>query len=278
MRYLKKFLQFRNFNVVNNGSVLLALCDYYARTTSQSPFDVIVTLLLRHMSARRPGRSPVSQDDPREHFVIFIFRFRQTRFTSTIVDLKQKVLDVVELQRTLGVCSCHIPCNKKCCNLMITQCDENSFSVLLAVCEGNPPHKGSVMWKTFPCHHVTISSVFSALWEQYLTHWGRVTHICVNNPTIIGSDNGLSPSRRQAIIWTNAGILLIETLGTNFSEILIEILTFSFKKMRLKVSSAKRRPFCLGLNVLVKSRSYVAGVASAQLQWHLLNLNGGFFW
>ena len=56
--------------------------------------------------------------------------------------------------------------------------------------------------------------------------------------------------RRQAIIWTNAGILLIGPLGTNFSEILIEILTFSFKKMRLKVLSAKRRPFCLGLNVL----------------------------
>ena len=37
---------------------------------------------------------------------------------------------------------------------------------------------------------------------------------------------------------------------TNFSEILIEILAFSFRKMRLKVSSAKRRPFCLGLNVL----------------------------
>ena len=43
--------------------------------------------------------------------------------------------------------------------------------------------------------------------------------------TIIGSDNGLSPGRRQAIIWTNAGtcILLIGPLGTNFSEILIEI-------------------------------------------------------
>ena len=33
--------------------------------------------------------------------------------------------------------------------------------------------------------------------------------------TIIGSDNGLSPGRRQAIIWTNAGILLIEPLRTN---------------------------------------------------------------
>ena len=83
-----------------------------------------------------------------------------------------------------------------------------------------------------------------------LTHWGWVTHICVSKQTIIGSDNGLSPDRRQAIIWTNAGLLLIWPLRTNFSEILIEILTFSFKKVRLKVSSAKRRPFCLGLNVL----------------------------
>ena len=77
-----------------------------------------------------------------------------------------------------------------------------------------------------------------------------MTHICVGNLTIIGSDNGLSPGRRQAIIWTNAGILLRRPLGTNFSEFLVEILIFSFKKMRLKVSSAKRRPFCLGLNVL----------------------------
>ena len=83
-----------------------------------------------------------------------------------------------------------------------------------------------------------------------LTHWDRVTHICVSKLTIIGTNNGLSPGRRQAIIWTNAGILLIGHLGTNFSEILIRIHTFSFKKMHLKMSSAKWRPFCLGLNVL----------------------------
>ena len=82
-----------------------------------------------------------------------------------------------------------------------------------------------------------------------LTHWGRVTHICVVKLTITVSDNGLSPRRRQAIIWTNAGILLIGPLGTNFIEILIGIQTFSFKKMHLKMSSAKWRPFCLGLNV-----------------------------
>ena len=83
----------------------------------------------------------------------------------------------------------------------------------------------------------------------WLTHWGWVTHICIGQLTIIGSDNGLSPGRRQAIIWTNDGILLIGPSGTNFSEILIGIQTFSFKKMHLKITSAKWRPFCLCLNV-----------------------------
>ena len=49
-------------------------------------------------------------------------------------------------------------------------------------------------------------------------------HICVSKLTIIGSDNG---------------ILLIGHLGTNSSEILIEIYTFSFKIMHLKMSSGK---------------------------------------
>ena len=86
-----------------------------------------------------------------------------------------------------------------------------------------------------------------------LTHWGRVTHIYVGELTIIVSDNGLSPGRRQAIVSTNDGILLIGPYGTNFNEILIEILIFSFTKMSLKVSSAKLRPFCLGLNVLTEA-------------------------
>ena len=80
-----------------------------------------------------------------------------------------------------------------------------------------------------------------------------MTHICVRNLTIIGSDNGLSPGRHQAINWTNAGILLIGPLGTDFSEITIGIQTFSFKEMHLKMPYAKWRPFCLGLNVLIKA-------------------------
>ena len=96
----------------------------------------------------------------------------------------------------------------------------------------------------------TKNHIFHSMDETDQRCWGRVTHICVNKLTILGSDNGLSPDRRQTIIWTNAGILLIGPLRTNFSEMLIEIRTFSFKKMHLKMSSGKWRPFCLGLNVL----------------------------
>ena len=75
----------------------------------------------------------------------------------------------------------------------------------------------------YHCHWtLLIRHVYESKWHQ-LTHWGWVTHICVSKLTIIGSDNVLSPGRRQAIIWTNAGILLIRTLGTNFCEILSKI-------------------------------------------------------
>ena len=53
--------------------------------------------------------------------------------------------------------------------------------------------------------------------RNVLTHWGRVTHICVSKLTIIGSDNGLSPGRRQVSISTDAGILLIGLLGKKTS-------------------------------------------------------------
>ena len=85
---------------------------------------------------------------------------------------------------------------------------------------------------------------------SFLTHWCRVTHMCDSKLTIMGSDNGLLPGRRQAIIWTNVGMLLIQTLGTIFCEIFSEIPTFLFKKMHLKMSSGKWWPSCHGLNVL----------------------------
>ena len=89
-------------------------------------------------------------------------------------------------------------------------------------------------------------------------------HIYVGNLTIIDSDNGLSPGRRQAITCTNVGILLIGPLATNCGEMLIEIHTFSFKKIHLKMSTGKWRPFCLGLNVLI-SHTLISTLASVIL-------------
>ena len=77
-----------------------------------------------------------------------------------------------------------------------------------------------------------------------------MTHICFSKLTNTGSDNGLSPGRGQAIIWTNDGILLIGPLQTNFSKTSIEIYIFSLKKMHLKMSSGKWQPFYLWLYVL----------------------------
>ena len=108
-----------------------------------------------------------------------------------------------------------------------------------------------------PCHNKQMRVMLNLL--NVITHLfhnvngSLVKHICVGNLTIIGLDNGLSPGRRQAIIWTNDRILLIGPLGTNFSEILIGIQTFSFTKLHLKTSSAKWRLFCLGLNELTWS-------------------------
>ena len=66
-------------------------------------------------------------------------------------------------------------------------------------------------------------------------------HIYASKLKISASANGLSPGRHQDII---------RPLGTNFSAMLIEIHTLSFKKMNLKMSSAKWWSSCLGLNVL----------------------------
>ena len=99
------------------------------------------------------------------------------------------------------------------------------------------------------CHHMASQGhnmclpnpVWNKISEQsriimhrsvHWTHRGRVTQTCISltKLTIVGSDNGLPPGRRQAIIRTNAGILLIGTLGTNFSEMFIEVHIFHSRK------------------------------------------------
>ena len=135
-----------------------------------------------------------------------------------------------------------------------------TFSALLAICAGNSPVPGDFPTQRPVTRSFDVSfdlrlnkrlskqswgwwfeTLSRPLWRQCNVqerwiHWGRVTHTCFGNLTIIGSDNGSSSGRRQAIIWINAGILLVGPLGTNFSEIVIEFQTFSFKKMHLKKS------------------------------------------
>ena len=79
-----------------------------------------------------------------------------------------------------------------------------------------------------------------------------MTHICISKLTIIGSNNGLSPDRRQAITWINDGLSLITPLGTNFSEIWSEIHTFHSRECILEtvvceMASILSRPQCVEL-------------------------------
>ena len=80
-------------------------------------------------------------------------------------------------------------------------------------------------------------------------------HICVGELSTIGSGNGSSPVWRQAITGTNGELFPFGPSETNFSEIRIKIVNFSFKKMHVKMSSAKS-PFCSGLNELMPCESY----------------------
>ena len=135
--------------------------------------------------------------------------------------------------------SCHVLLRVVYSGRRLTNC----YYLFIEVAPGQTERSGHLTEKE--------KGLVSTLKPYHLTHWDRVTHICVNKLAIIGSDNGLSPGRRQAILWTNAGILLIASLGTNFfSEILIEIHIFSLKKIRLNITYGKWRPFCLGFNVL----------------------------
>ena len=87
---------------------------------------------------------------------------------------------------------------------------ENLFKSARVACS----NFDDVMTRKYFLHYCTTAK---QLINPALTHWGRVTHLCVTNP---------GHHWRHAIIWTNAGLLLTGSLETNFSEILIEIYTF----------------------------------------------------
>ena len=149
-----------------------------------------------------------------------------------VVPLKNAALFTLSMFPILGYCAC-------------------SYSSYNKLRTRSFHFRRSMIWNIFPfighyfnlkrldiCLIILLSyKIASSWWHSKLieAEW----RICVSKLTIIISDNGLSPGRRQAIIWTNGGILLIQTLGANFSEILSELHIFSFKKMHLKMSSAR---------------------------------------
>ena len=129
---------------------------------------------------------------------------------------------------------------------------------------------------------VRVDAVYSS--TIMLTHWGRVTHICVGNLDMISSDNGLLPRQRQAIMWTNAGILLNWPIATNFNEILIEIHTFSFKKIFWKIAAILSRPQCVKIRVFSRhfsctmSTTYLYQIqAMLEIKWNKLKKKSVLF-
>ena len=118
-----------------------------------------------------------------------------------------------------------------------------------------------------------VMYMYISVWRiRTLTHWGRVTHICVSKLTIIGSDNGLSPGRRGAIIWTNAEI--------NFSEILIEIFYIfiqenAFENVVWKMAAILSRPQCVNgecRHCNMGSSFLYRPITTARSHYNMLNL------
>ena len=119
---------------------------------------------------------------------------------------------------------------------------------------------------------IRVNNIGNAYIKMHAT--GHSTRAVKGNYTKLYLKNSLSPGWSQAFIWTDAEILLIGPLGSNCTEIVIEIITLSFKKIRFKVSSMKRRPFCIGLNVLNNCDDFFIvathGVQSVQLLVYII--------
>ena len=112
--------------------------------------------------------------------------------------------------------------------------------------------------------------------QTMLTHWGRVAHICLNKLAMNGSDHGLLPDRRQAIIWTNAGIFLIVALITNKLQLKFNRNSYIFlqEKMHLKISSAKWRPCCPGEDKVIPDIANM--IYWGSIHWILEHLTNRF--
>ena len=114
---------------------------------------------------------------------------------------------------------------------------------------------------------ISQTIVAAGMW----THRSWVTYICVGNLTTIGSDKGLSPGQRQAITWTNVGILLI---GPPRNKLQWNVYRNSYiftQENSFEIVVCKWRPFCLGLNVLTH-RSWVTYICVCKPGHHYVGI------
>ena len=76
-------------------------------------------------------------------------------------------------------------------------------------------------------------------------------HTCISRLTVIGPENGLSPGRHQAIIWTNAGMLLTEPVRTTSVKYnrssFIFIQENAFENVVSEMESILSRPQCVNV-------------------------------
>ena len=89
-----------------------------------------------------------------------------------------------------------------------------------------------------------------------------MTHVYVwaNRIFIVSYNGSVSPVQHQAITRTSTciNLLSIEPSGTNFSEI-YSLQTYSWKTILFNISSAKCRPFCSGLCMIILDQSLYHG-------------------
>ena len=130
---------------------------------------------------------------------------------------------------------------------LVQNCSNSSALIMKLLQCGTKP--------SISCYHFSLELIFIRTNTKYERRkyktwftFPNELHVCSNHSWVsIGSGNGLLPVRRLAINWTNVGLLSFRLLGTNFSEIRIGIISSSFKKMYLKLSSAKMAViFCQG--------------------------------
>ena len=109
--------------------------------------------------------------------------------------------------------------------------------------------------------YLSLADELSEYFGEHLLQWNslecikssRAIHAYTRQYTneIIGSDNGLTPVERQARYLYQCWLIVNRATGNKFQWNLNSNITIFIKKMNMKLTSAKWRPFCVGLNVSI---------------------------